>query len=259
LKRTSTRKNWESYWGGKAHSGEVYSNADRIARNLAVAGLKPGDTVLEVGAGTGRDSEPLADHGAVVYLLDYSYESIRLIRQTTGGKRIFPVGGDAFSLPFRDGTFDAVYHQGLLEHFREEAASRMIREQTRVLKPGGLLLIDVPQRYHIYTLLKHLLIMANMWFAGWERSFSYPELKGLMRAHGLSPVHRYGEWMVPSLLYRVVREIFKSIGVSLPLYPREIPAAASIRRYIRTLLLKTFAPLYTGISIGIVARKPESE
>ena len=85
-----------------------------------------------------------------------------------------PVGGNAFSLPFPDASFDLVFHQGLLEHFRQKEANNLLKENIRVLKSGGLLLVDVPQRYHIYTVMKHILIALDKWFAGWEREFSIP-------------------------------------------------------------------------------------
>lgn len=253
--KVSTRNDWETYWSGKDRVGEVYSNKERIARHLKTAGLKPGAAVLEVGAGTGRDSAPLAGAGSSVYQLDYSFESLRLIRQTSGNSGIYPVGGNAFSLPFRDDTFDAVLHQGLLEHFRKNDVDLILNEQIRVLKHGGLLLIDVPQRYHPYTVLKHLLIVIGKWFAGWERSFSYRELNRLVTRLGLQPVHRYGEWMNPSLLYRVGREFGKKIGIVLPLYPPTIPVAGKLRQSIRDMLLKTPLPLYTGVVVGIVFKK----
>jgi len=260
LGKASTKENWDTYWGSKERAEEVYSNEDRIARNLAVAGFEPGALVLEVGAGTGRDSLPLADSGAIVYQLDYSFESLRLIQQKfSTHKNIQPVGGDTFSLPFPDNTFDIVFHQGLLEHFRRGDADRMIKEQVRVLKPGGFLLIDVPQRYHPYTVMKFILIRLDKWFAGWERSFSYPELNKILKAHGLEPIHKYGEWMVPSLPYRIIREIGKKIGIGLPLHPLGIPVIRRIRQAIRSKLLQTSIPLYTGISIGIIAEKPDKK
>ncbi len=253
--KVSTRNDWETYWGSKDRAEEVYSNEDRISRNLEIAGFQQGNIVLEIGAGTGRDSLPLAKSGATIYQIDYSFESLRLIKQISNHLRIYPVGGDTFCLPFRNSTFDIVFHQGLLEHFREDDADRMIKEQIRVLKHGGLLLIDVPQRFHPYTILKHILIATGKWFAGWERSFSYPELNRLLRKHGLQPVHRYGEWMVPSLLYRIVREIGKKTGIRLPMYPPGIPGLRNIRKTIQSIMMKTPIPLYTGISIGIVVKK----
>ncbi len=47
-------------------------------------------------------------------------------------------------LPFPDYTFDAVYHSHVLEHFPREDAPRLIAECHRVLKPGGVLRVVVP-------------------------------------------------------------------------------------------------------------------
>jgi SAM-dependent methyltransferase len=253
--RKSTRQNWESYWGSKERVDDIYSNADRISRNLAKVTNLKGLNILEVGAGTGRDSLPLTKDGAVVFQLDYSFESLRLMKQTAGSRSVTLVGGNTFRLPFREGTFDVVFHQGLLEHFEKQRASEMIREQVRVLKDGGMLLVDVPQRYHIYTILKHIMITFGIWFAGWERSFSYPELLGIFRSHGLDPVSSYGEWMKPSLFYRGIREVLGKAGVRLPLNPPPVPILRPVRDKLRNLLVRTSIPLYTGICIGIVGRK----
>ncbi len=47
-------------------------------------------------------------------------------------------------IPFADGTFDAVYHSHFLEHIDRTAAPEFLRECRRVLKPGGILRIVVP-------------------------------------------------------------------------------------------------------------------
>jgi len=66
---------------------------------------------------------------------------------------VHPVCADACRMPFREGAFDLVFHQGLMEHFRDPAP--LLRENARVLKRGGHLLVDVPQRFHVYTLAKN--------------------------------------------------------------------------------------------------------
>lgn len=254
--RESRKEHWEAFWRDKQEVGEVYSNAGRVREHLErVLDLK-GKCVLEIGAGTGRDSFPLVAAGAKVTQLDYAENSLRLLKRVSeqDGVPVHIVGGDTFALPFRDGTFDVVFHQGLLEHFREADARRLLVENARVLRPGGLLLVDVPQRYHLYTVVKHLLIAVNRWFAGWERSFSVGELTGVLRSIGLEPVHRYGVWMYPSFFYRATREIFKKIGIRLPLYPR-IPGLHHVRASIRRTLLTSALPLHTGLSIGVIARK----
>lgn len=256
--RESRREHWETFWEDKQEVGEVYSNAGRVREHLGRVLDLRGKRVLEIGAGTGRDSFPLVGAGAEVTQLDYAENSLRLLKRMAEQGRIpvHIVGGDTFALPFRDETFDVVFHQGLLEHFRKPDADRLLRENVRVLKPGGFLLVDVPQRYHVYTLVKHILIAVDKWFAGWERSFSVRELEGVIRSFGLEPVYRYGVWMVPSFFYRAAREALKGLGVRLPLHPRVAPALTAARAAVRARLVATALPLHTGISIGVVGRKP---
>jgi len=46
--------------------------------------------------------------------------------------------------PFGDATFDVVYHSHVLEHFTPEVAQRFMNECSRVLRPGGIVRIAVP-------------------------------------------------------------------------------------------------------------------
>ncbi|MBI3787970.1 MAG: class I SAM-dependent methyltransferase [Ignavibacteriales bacterium] len=255
--KTSRRENWETFWDEKQEIQEVYSNADRIVRNLQQVTELRGKKILEIGAGTGRDSLPLVKHGAIVYQLDYAENSLRILKKLAEEIKtpVHIIGGDTFRLPFQDGTFDVVFHQGLLEHFRKPQAEALLRENIRVLKQGGLLLVDVPQRYHIYTVAKHILMAADKWFAGWERSFSVGELRTQLSSLGLTPLYSYGEWMYPSFFYRVFREVGKKIGIDLPLYPSFGTSLRAFRTQLRLSLLKTSLPLYSGISIGVVGKK----
>jgi ubiquinone/menaquinone biosynthesis C-methylase UbiE len=255
--RESRREDWESFWEEKQEVSQVYSNADRILRNLLRVTDPKGKRVLEIGAGTGRDSFPLVRHGALVYQLDYAEGSLRILKRLAAESdlEVQIVGGDTFRLPFRDESFDVVFHQGLLEHFRPVEARALLRENVRVLKTGGYLLVDVPQRYHLYTVAKRILIAFDKWFAGWERSFSIRELRSIVQSLGLSPVHAYGEWMYPSFAYRSLREALKHLGMRIPLSPKMFKPLTAARAAARTRLRETSLPLYSGISIGVVGRK----
>jgi ubiquinone/menaquinone biosynthesis C-methylase UbiE len=254
--KESTKQNWDTFWDQKSDTKEVYANTDRIRRNLARNMPLAGKRILEVGAGTGRDSFYMSQDGATLVLLDYSMNSLKIIRENLPTEaNIGAVGGDAFGLPFPDNSFDAVFHQGLLEHFREQDAENLLKENIRVLKPGGLLVVDVPQRWHIYTVIKHTLIALNAWFAGWEREFSVRELKNLLKTLGMQPVDAYGEWMYPSLFYRTFREAFYKFGVKLPLYPRLIPPVSRLREKIRNGMDGSVLKLNTSLSIGVIAKK----
>lgn len=255
--KESRRDHWETFWEEKADVEQVYSNADRILRNLLRVGDLKGKKVLEIGAGTGRDSFPLIRQGAQVVQLDYAENSLRILKKLADDLKLpaIIVGGDTFQLPFPDETFDVVFHQGLLEHFRQPQADALLKENIRVLKNGGLLLVDVPQRYHPYTIAKHIMMAANKWFAGWERSFSVGELKNRMRRLGLTPVYAYGEWMYPSFFYRSFREALKIAGVTLPLHPQPFKSLSRLRKNVRMSMLETPLPLYTAFNIGVIGKK----
>jgi SAM-dependent methyltransferase len=196
----------------------------------------------------------LADRGARVIALDYSLPSLRLIKaQASGGGALAVCCGDAFALPFADGSFDVVFHQGLLEHFRNP--DDLIAENARVLKSGGIILVDVPQRYHYYTVVKHALIALHIWFAGWEREYSVKELERLLEKHSFSVVSSYGEWFNPPIWYRMLRRALLRVGIPLPMYPRAFAAIGRAFEGGRDALLRRRFALYTTVIIGTIARK----
>lgn len=254
LKETS-REKWERFWEEKSDVNEVYSNEERLLRAFLKLGDIKGKRVLEVGAGTGRDSFSIARMGAEVFVLDYAENAIKIIEgiNKVSPVKVIPVRGDAFKLPFKDESFDIVFHQGLLEHFRTPAD--ILNENRRVLKKGGVVIVDVPQKWHIYTIVKHILIAIDKWFAGWETEYSYNELKRLMEQCGFEVEFAVAEWMYPSFFYRVTREIAKKFGIKFPLYPPKVPIIWRVRRFLRERLRDTRFALTTGIAIGLIGRK----
>ena len=54
----------------------------------------------------------------------------------------------AFNLPFPDGTADFVYSSHFLEHLFRQDARRLLAETLRVLKPGGICRVSVPDLAH---------------------------------------------------------------------------------------------------------------
>jgi SAM-dependent methyltransferase len=254
-RQESTPGHWERYWAEREEIDSVYSNEDRIQRQLRELPIA-GQWVMEVGAGSGRDSLELARRGARVLVLDYVRTSFHVIRKQAGalGLTVFSVCADARRMPFRNGSFDLVFHQGLMEHFRDPEA--LLRENVRVLRRGGHLLVDVPQKFHIYTVAKHVMILLGRWFAGWETEFTPAALERLVRATGLSVVRTYGEWMVPGFFYRSLRYALMRSGLArLPKYPRGAGPLRRLGEWQRDWLRRRRAGLYTCAMIGTLGRK----
>ncbi len=252
--RVSEKRHWDDFWNRAGNTREVYDNDGRVLKHFAGVASLEGMSVLEVGAGTGRDGIMMAGRGAEVVSLDYSLSSLNMIRsQIEGVEGVSLCGGDAFALPFADGTFDLVFHQGLLEHFRNPG--EMIDEHRRVLKPGGYILVDVPQKWHYYTPLKHLFIAAGCWFAGWETQFSAAQLESILTDHGFSVVATYGEWLNPPIWFRILRKGLIPLGVKLPMYPRIFSWIGEKLAGPRERFLVTRMGVNCSVVIGTIARK----
>jgi SAM-dependent methyltransferase len=251
MKRSSEKRHWDRFWATSPGLEDTYANDGRLVAYLVGKLDVRGKTVLEVGAGTGRDSLELAARGAEVWTLDYSDESLELTRRAAGD-RLRIVCGDALSLPFGNGSFDIVFHQGLLEHFRQPLD--LLAENHRVLRAGGCLLVDVPQRYHYYTAMKHALMAVDRWFAGWETEFSAGELCALMERAGFEVEGCYGENLFPPVWYRGARRTLLRLGVRLPMYPLSSPAMARARATLRDAVPEGVR-LNTSMVIGCLGRK----
>ncbi|MBI3159762.1 MAG: class I SAM-dependent methyltransferase [Chloroflexi bacterium] len=102
---------------------------------------------LEVGCGRGSMAAFFADAGFEAVMLDTSRPALELARANflQDGLTGQPEIADALRLPHPDGSFDVVVSIGLFEHFADIAAP--LREQVRVLRPGGVFLgYVVPER-----------------------------------------------------------------------------------------------------------------
>jgi demethylmenaquinone methyltransferase/2-methoxy-6-polyprenyl-1,4-benzoquinol methylase len=108
----------------------------RRATRQALA-LRPGETVLDVGAGTGVSTEELARSGAYAVGADLS------IGMLQAGRRARPavplLAGDALKLPFPDGAFDAVTISFALRNVTDVDGALV--ELGRVTRPGGRLVV----------------------------------------------------------------------------------------------------------------------
>lgn len=103
------------------------------------------ERVLDLGCGNGRHAMYFARQGIEAFGIDISDQAIAWAgewAQSEGLNVDFRVG-DIASLPYEDGTFDAVVTHGVLDHVPMTTAMKAVREVHRVLKPNGLFYCDL--------------------------------------------------------------------------------------------------------------------
>ena len=99
--------------------------------------LAPGQSVLDLAAGTGTSSEPFADAGVRVVPCDFSLGMLKVGRRRRADLQF--VAGDATRLPFADDAFDAVTMSFGLRNVVDVPAA--LAEMRRVTRPGGRLVV----------------------------------------------------------------------------------------------------------------------
>ena len=245
---------WENFWNPDTID-QVYSNSARIIGQIQSLTELEGKRVIEIGAGSGRDGFKLVDLGAMVVLLDYADNALKVIKHLSRklDKPVFLVKGDAFNLPFKSDCMDIVYHQGLLEHFSNP--EDILKENYRITSPNGYTLADVPQKYHLYTLIKHILILLDKWFAGWETEFTINQLDALFRRQGFRIHYRYGSWMKPGLFYRALRKALLKVGIQAPAFPPKLPFLTMGFRAFAKWFQTCSLSFYTFMDIGVIGTK----
>jgi ubiquinone/menaquinone biosynthesis C-methylase UbiE len=240
-KNESTVAHWDTYW----QQGNL-EYVNKIVEEIEKTGPAKNRTFLEIGAGSGATSIKFAQLGARVICLDYSANAITVIRKNlkNSGVIVYCVLADANALPFRKETIDVCFHQGFLEHFK--SVTNLLQEQYRVLKTGGVLCADVPQRYSLYSVKKHILMKMGKWFAGWETEFSAGGLRRLLGEYRFEVLWEYGRFHIRNL-DRIQKRFFgKTI---LPKWVEKV--YYSIIRKSEN----TFWGTHTAFSIGAIAKK----
>lgn len=122
-----------------------FENKFRILA-LKKMNIKEGESVLEIGFGTGRSLIEIAKdigEGGRAYGIDISLGMLNMARRRLKKKgllrRVELCCGDALYMPYKDNVFDVIFMSFTLELFDTPEIPEVLHEVKRVLKPEGRL------------------------------------------------------------------------------------------------------------------------
>ena len=141
--------------------------------------------------------------GACAYGIDISPPTLRQARAAFDAalsSRLRSALADVRALPFADGSFDAIYSMGTIEHFDE--TERAVHEMARVLRPGGRAIIGVPNRHDPFLrpLMATALQALGLYGYGYEKSYSRLALRQMLERAGLEVVAETAILFIPGWL-----------------------------------------------------------
>jgi SAM-dependent methyltransferase len=124
---------FEKYYTGRKFHDTLY-------RDLIRKYLQPGQRLLD--AGCGRHLKFCKEFAGVADVVGIDLDSVL---ETDNRQRPFAVRGDLDHLPFPPEAFDVVISRSVVEHLADPR--QVFREFSRVLRPGGKVIIVTPNKY----------------------------------------------------------------------------------------------------------------
>ena len=189
--------------------------------------------MIKIGAGRATNAVLYAERGAKTTVLDVSSLALDQARELFGAHGLEPetVEADIFDLPEELlGSFDVAMSFGLCEHFLGERRARSIAVHLELVRPGGLALVSVPNRWSpIYRAWMAVEKRRGTWRLGTEEPFTVVELRRLAEQAGgepLEPVHGslVASVVGPGTQWRARQARTDGIASAEPAHPGRRPA-----------------------------------
>jgi SAM-dependent methyltransferase len=233
-------------------------------------GARPGELLLDLGAGNGRHAYEAFRRGIRVVAADFLHADMAECRTMCAAMEAVgeaPPGGmaaatvaDGQQLPFPDATFDRIIAAEVMEHIPDDVQAA--GELARVLKPGGTVAVTVPSWLPEVVCWK----LSDEYHApkvegGHVRIYTEAELRRKLAATGLEPLgsHQVHALHTPYWWLRC------AIGPQRPIEDHPLTKAYHrllvwdmVDRPLATRLAEKLLQPVLGKSLVLYARKPRS-
>jgi SAM-dependent methyltransferase len=230
----------EMHWWYRALHRLIFENLERELPDWRQK------AILDAGCGTGAILKRLGNPEKNIGV-DLAPEAISFCRQR-GLNNV--LCGDVSALPFADASFDAVICSSVLYHQWVEDVISVVRELRRVLRPGGLLVLNVPAFRFLHSAHDEAVMTA--------RRFRKKEIRSLLVENGFA-IGRLTYWTTLLFPLAVLARTlggsktgrdFPEAGTSLSITDRLF---ANVMVLERGLLRRGSLPF--GVALFAIARK----
>ena len=138
-----------SDYNGYDYKKEFWEDVDREyedqADRMAIRKLLPKrmEKFADIGGGYGRLANEYLKRARKIYIFDYSKTELAQAKEIYGDK-VETKAGDIYALPFRDDELDGLMMVRVTHHLKY--LDKAVKELYRVLKPGGVAVIEVANK-----------------------------------------------------------------------------------------------------------------
>ena len=149
-----------SDYNGYDYKKDFWENTDREyedqADRMAIRKLLPKrmDKFADIGGGYGRLANEYLRRAHKVYIFDYSKSELKQAKEIYGDK-IETKAGDIYDLPFKENELDGLMMVRVTHHLKK--MDKAMAELYRVLKPGGVAVIEVANKRTLPKMARFLL------------------------------------------------------------------------------------------------------
>lgn len=148
-----------SDYNGYDYKKIFWEDADRkyedAADRMAIRKLLPKrmENFVDIAGGYGRLADEYLPRAKSATLFDFSKSELKQAEEKYG-KKLKTKQGDIYNLPFKDGEFSSLLMVRATHHFKD--MDKVLAELYRVLKPGGVAVIEVANKRTLPRIARYL-------------------------------------------------------------------------------------------------------